>query len=83
MLTGLIILVVVGATHIWPRCAHEWRVVSRTVAAPRIMQGRKWQVELPQALRIFESSTTLVLTCGKCGALDERTVAGEPEEPEA
>jgi len=91
ILVGLIcvtVLVIVRMFVNRPRCKHQWDVRARVVAEPVEMEllpvGRMSRESFARALATFErlntGRTSVVLTCGKCGAIETRRIEGQPDQ---
>lgn len=65
-----------------PPCVHEWDVRTEVVAEPIGMNISPGSYVEPYQMRAVErlntGSTSVLMTCRKCGAVDERTLAGTP-----
>jgi hypothetical protein len=67
-----------------PPCAHEWDIRTKIVAAPVNMEITRGS-HAPEFVvdcveRLNTGSTSVLLTCRKCGDVEERTFNGLPQE---
>lgn len=69
-----------------PPCAHEWAVRAQIIAEPVAMGITKGSHVTREALdcveRLNTGSTSVLMTCRKCGDVGERTFNGVPRATE-
>lgn len=62
-------------------CRHDWKVQAQTFAPPRDHEftGTIRGDVLPYLERCANGFTTVLLTCGKCGAVEKQSLLGSAE----